>query len=85
MLNGQFYIPNTFKYKPMSLSNGQIGAFICHCGGNISDINDIRSVEQKIGSGYRYDYAVYPKGEFSWNFAVTIIFIIIMFIMIFFG
>ncbi|MCL7411509.1 MAG: FAD-dependent oxidoreductase [Methanosarcinaceae archaeon] len=32
----------------MSLSNGQIGVFICHCGGNISDVVDIQSVKQEI-------------------------------------
>ncbi len=34
----------------MSLSNEQIGVFICHCGGNISDIIDIQSVKQEIRS-----------------------------------
>jgi len=34
----------------MSLSNEQIGVFICHCGGNISDVIDIQSVKQKIRS-----------------------------------
>ena len=34
----------------MSLSSEQIGVFICHCGGNISDIIDIQSVKQEIGS-----------------------------------
>ncbi len=34
----------------MSLSSEQIGVFICHCGGNISDIIDIQSVKQEIRS-----------------------------------
>jgi len=69
----------------MRLSNRQIGVFICHCGGNISDVIDIQSVKQEIGSGYRFDYAIYPKSEISWNFAMSIVFIIIMFIMIYVG
>ncbi|MGP8337497.1 MAG: hydrogenase iron-sulfur subunit [Methanosarcinaceae archaeon] len=34
----------------MTLSTDHIGVFICHCGGNISDIIDIPSLKQEIGA-----------------------------------
>lgn len=50
MFIDQYYIPNTSKYEDMNHSKDHVGVFICHCGGNISDIIDIRSVKQEIRS-----------------------------------